>query len=82
MLSRIGLLGFFCQWLAWRSELDDIGRTVRNMVSFGIMITASIITLTVYYVVGLNGLLSALFGSMMVVTGPIVIMPMFYVLHV
>ena len=130
MLGGIGLLGFFCQWLAWwsklpailfllicgillgptfsildtdaifgdllfpfvslsvsiilfegsltlkRSELDDIGRTVRNMVSFGIIITASIVTLTVHYVVGLSWQLSALFGSIMVVTGPTVIMPM------
>ena len=130
MLGAIGILGFFCQWLAWRSklpailflllcgillgptfhildtdalfgdllfpfvslsvsiilfegsltlkrsELHDIGSTVRKMVSTGIFITATIVTLTVHYVVGLSWQLSALFGSIMVVTGPTVIMPM------
>lgn len=130
MLGLIGLLGFCCQWLAWRiklpailfllicgillgptfsilntdaifgdllipfvslsvavilfegsltlkrSELDDIGTTVRRMVSTGLVINAIIVTLAVRTFTDLNWSLSALFGCIMVVTGPTVIVPM------
>jgi len=130
MLGLIGLIGFLCQWLAWRTqlpailfllvtgillgstfgildpdalfgellfpfislsvaiilfegsltlkrtELKDIGNSVRNMVSYGALINATITTIATHYFTGLSWSLSALFGAIMVVTGPTVIMPM------
>lgn len=130
MLSLIGLLGFMCQWLAWkvkvpailfllmvgiligpvsgvldpdelfgdlllsftsfsvaiilfegsltlkRSELTDIGDVVRRLVSIGALVNAAITTIATHYLIGLSWSLSALFGAIMVVTGPTVIMPM------
>ncbi|TKB47441.1 cation:proton antiporter [Thalassotalea mangrovi] len=129
-LGLIGLLGFACQWLAWRvklpailfllltgiligpgfqlvdvdalfgnllfpfislsvaiilfegsltlklQELKDIGTTVRNMVTYGALINALVTTIATHYFIGLSWSLSALFGAIMVVTGPTVIMPM------
>lgn len=130
MLGLIGLIGFSCQWLAWRiklpailflllsgillgptfgildpdalfgdllfpfvslsvavilfegsltlkrTEIEGIGKSVRNMVSYGALITAAITTTATHYFTGLSWSLSALFGAIMVVTGPTVIMPM------
>ncbi|MDX2464163.1 MAG: sodium:proton antiporter [Porticoccus sp.] len=59
-----------------RSELSEIGDTVRNMVSYGALINAVITTIAAHYFTGLSWSLSALFGAIMVVTGPTVIMPM------
>lgn len=58
------------------SELKEIGSTVRNLVSYGALLNASITTVAVYYLTSLSWSLSALFGAIMVVTGPTVIMPM------
>lgn len=130
LLGLIGIIGFFCQWLAWKvklpailflllcgilmgpvtglldpdalfgdllfplvslsvaiilfegsltlnkSELKDIKPTVRNMVSYGALINITVTTLATHYLIGLSWSLSALFGALMVVTGPTVIMPM------
>lgn len=59
-----------------RSEISEIGKTVRNMVSYGALINAIITTIATHYFVNLSWSLSALFGAIMVVTGPTVIMPM------
>lgn len=59
-----------------RSEFKEIGSVVRNLVSYGALINASIITVATHYLAGLSWSLSALFGAIMVVTGPTVIMPM------
>lgn len=59
-----------------RNELADIGRPVRRMVTLGVVINGLIMTVAAHYLVGLNWSLSALFGAIMVVTGPTVIMPM------
>lgn len=58
-----------------RSELEDIGPVVRNMVSWGIFIHAAITTVTVWWLTDLSLSLALLFGSIMVVTGPTVIVP-------
>ncbi|MEJ2445902.1 MAG: sodium:proton antiporter [Exilibacterium sp.] len=58
------------------SELHDIGRTVRNMVTYGIFINALVTTLAVRLLTDLDWSLALLFGSIMVVTGPTVIVPM------
>ena len=57
-------------------ELKEIGKPVRNMVTFASVINAVIITVATHYLIGLSWELSALFGAIMVVTGPTVIMPM------
>ncbi|MGM0564930.1 MAG: cation:proton antiporter [Pseudomonadota bacterium] len=57
-------------------ELREIGSVVRNMVSYGALINAVITTTAVHYLVGLAWPLAALFGAIMVVTGPTVIVPL------
>ena len=57
-------------------ELKEIGRPVVNMVTYASIVNAVITTLATHYFVGLGWELSALFGAIMVVTGPTVIMPM------
>lgn len=59
-----------------RRELTEIGTPVRRMVTVGVVVNASVMTLATHYLVGLSWGLSALFGALMVVTGPTVIMPM------
>ena len=59
-----------------RSELKEIGRPVRHMVTIGVLVNGSIMTVATHYLIGLSWSLSALFGAIMVVTGPTVIMPM------
>lgn len=130
LLSLIGLLGFACQWLAWRvrlpailfllvtgillgpvfellnpdelfgdllisfislsvaiilfegsltlkrTELSEIGTIVRRLVTYGALVNAVITTIATHYLTGLGWSLSALFGAIMVVTGPTVIAPM------
>ena len=129
-LGAIALLGFCCQWLAWRTrvpgilfllicgillgpvsgvldpdalfgellfpfvslsvaiilfegsltlkltELKEIGPTVRNMVSYGALVNMFVSTVATHYLIGLSWPVAALFGAIMVVTGPTVIMPM------
>lgn len=57
-------------------ELKEIGPVVRNMVTYGALINAVITTVAVHYIVGLAWPLAALFGAIMVVTGPTVIVPL------
>lgn len=61
--------------LRWR-ELDDIGKPVRKMVTTGVLISQLVVMVATHYLLGLSWELSALFGAIMVVTGPTVIMPM------
>ena len=129
-LGAISLLGFFCQWIAWRTqlpgilflllcgislgpvlgavdpdalfgdllfpivslsvaiilfegsltlkltELKEIGTNVRNMVTYGALVNATVTAIATHYIIGLNWSIAALFGAIMVVTGPTVIMPM------
>lgn len=59
-----------------RQELSGIGRPVKNMVTIGVLINGGVMTVATHYIIGLSWSLSALFGALMVVTGPTVIMPM------
>jgi CPA1 family monovalent cation:H+ antiporter len=130
LVGLIGLIGFSCQWLAWktrqpailyllivgmilgpftgilnpdalfqdllfpfvslavaiilfegsltlkRADLRDVAKPVRNMVTFGAVINGGITAITTYYFTALGWQLSCLFGAMMVVTGPTVIVPL------
>ena len=58
------------------SELREIGSTVRNLVTLGALLTWIITAVIVHWVVGFDYALAALFGAMVVVTGPTVVMPM------
>ncbi|NNC99671.1 MAG: sodium:proton antiporter [Gammaproteobacteria bacterium] len=59
-----------------KNEFDEIGRPVRRMVTVGVVVSALLMTLAARYLTDLSWSLSALFGAIMVVTGPTVIMPM------
>lgn len=58
------------------AELKDIGPVVRNMVTVGALINAIITTVAAHYLTGIDWSLAALFGAIMVVTGPTVIVPL------
>ena len=57
-------------------QLQGIQRVVLNMVSVGMLSTWLTVTLLAHYLVGFPWPLSWLFGAIMVVTGPTVIVPM------
>lgn len=58
------------------AELREIGSTVRNLVTIGALITWIVTALTAHWAIGLDFDLALLFGAMVVVTGPTVIVPM------
>jgi CPA1 family monovalent cation:H+ antiporter len=59
-----------------RSELSEVGSVVKNLVTYGALLNGVIVTICTHYLTGISWSLSALFGAIMVVTGPTVIMPM------
>jgi CPA1 family monovalent cation:H+ antiporter len=72
----VGIILFEGSLTLKRSELSEIGNVVRNMVSYGALINATVTTIAAHYFTDLSWPLAALFGAIMVVTGPTVIMPM------
>ncbi|MDH4319146.1 MAG: sodium:proton antiporter, partial [Desulfobulbaceae bacterium] len=56
-------------------EIKGMGRIVWNMVTYGMLITLIITTLVTHWAIGLSWNLSLLFGTISVVTGPTVIVP-------
>ncbi len=58
------------------SELADIGSTVRNLVTVGAVITWLITAAGAWFFIGFQVELALLFGALVVVTGPTVIVPM------
>lgn len=58
------------------SDLQGHGKMVRNLVTIGTVITWAIVTPSAHYFLGLSWQLSCLFGAIMVVTGPTVVVPM------
>ncbi len=59
-----------------RKEFSEIGDVVRNLVSYGALVNGLIVSVATHFLTGISWSLSALFGAIMVVTGPTVIMPM------
>lgn len=57
-------------------EVRDVSKIVRHLVTWGALVTWGMIALTAHLIIGLNAELSALFGALVVVTGPTVIVPM------
>lgn len=62
-------------------ELRHIRAAVFSLVTAGIALTWLLTTVTAYFVIGLNFYLSILLGSILVVTGPTVIIPILEQLH-
>lgn len=58
------------------AELKEIGTTVRNLVTIGALVTWLLTSVIAYYAVGFEFSMALLFGAMVVVTGPTVIVPM------
>jgi NhaP-type Na+/H+ or K+/H+ antiporter len=57
------------------SELKVVGKVIRNLITFGILITWCLSTIAAYLFLNLSLALSLLLGAILVVTGPTVIMP-------
>ncbi|MBO3274882.1 cation:proton antiporter [Pseudomonas schmalbachii] len=63
------------------SEWDEIGRVVQRMVTIGALITWGVIALATHYLLGFNWEMALLFGTLTLVTGPTVIVPMLRVMR-
>lgn len=61
-------------------ELREIGTVVRNLITAGVLVTWAMTSLAAHLILGLDPDIAILFGSILVVTGPTVILPM--LLHV
>lgn len=61
-------------------EIKGYGNVVTKLVSIGMIVTWLIISIFTHYLIGLDWKLSFLFGSLVVVTGPTVIVPMLRIL--
>ncbi|MEQ8937564.1 MAG: cation:proton antiporter, partial [Gammaproteobacteria bacterium] len=57
-------------------EIKGLGKTVRNLITIGALITWVIIAFSTHYLLDFSFELSFLFGAMVIVTGPTVIIPM------
>ncbi len=58
------------------SELREVGRVVRNLVTIGALVTGLMTALASHLIVGLSWHLAALLGAILLVTGPTVIGPL------
>ncbi len=58
------------------SEISGLQSVVRRMVTSGLLVTWTVITLSTYYLLDFPFELALLFGALAVVTGPTVIVPM------
>lgn len=59
-----------------KSELSHVGKPVRNLLTIGVFITWVLASLMAYWLLGWEWKLSALFGAILTVTGPTVIIPL------
>lgn len=57
-------------------EIRGLQRVVRNLVSFGLLISGTVTALATHWLFGLGWQLAALFGALMTVTGPTVVVPL------
>lgn len=58
------------------SDIPGLEKVIRNMITFGVLISWGITTVATHLLLNFSLELSFLFGAIMVVTGPTVIMPM------
>lgn len=57
-------------------EFKQIGTLVRRLVTVGVLVTWVIVTLGCHYLLDISWAISILFGALMTVTGPTVVVPM------
>ena len=57
-------------------EIRGLAAVVRNLVTFGALVTWAVVGLAAHFIVGLDTGIALLFGALVVVTGPTVIVPM------
>lgn len=58
------------------TDIRTVTRAIRNLTSVGVAVTWGVMSVAARYIVGLDWNLSLLFGALVSVTGPTVIMPM------
>ena len=58
------------------SEIRGHGTVVRNLVTVGVVVTWALAALAAYYFLGWDPYLAALFGAIVTVSGPTVVMPL------
>ena len=63
------------------SEWHEIGSVVQRLVTLGALSTWAVITLATHWLLGFDWLLALLFGTLTLVTGPTVIVPMLRVVR-
>ena len=58
------------------SDIRTVGGAIRNLTSVGVAATWGVMSIAAHYIMGFDWELSLLFGALVSVTGPTVIMPM------
>ncbi len=58
------------------SDIRNVARIIRNLTSIGVIVTWGVMSIAAHFIVGLEWKLSLLFGALVSVTGPTVIVPM------
>ena len=58
------------------SEARGVSRIIRNLVTIGVLVTSLCMALAAHWLIGLNWEIAFLFGAIVSVTGPTVIVPM------
>jgi NhaP-type Na+/H+ or K+/H+ antiporter len=58
------------------SDIRNVTRMIRNLTSVGVVVTWGVMSAATHFIVGLEWKLSLLFGALVSVTGPTVIVPM------
>ncbi len=58
------------------SDARQVSTMIRNLTSIGVLVTAGVMGAAAHYLAGLDWKLSMLFGALMSVTGPTVVVPM------
>lgn len=58
------------------SDIPGLEKVIRNLISFGVLISWAITTLATRLLLGFSWEIATLFGAIMVVTGPTVVMPL------
>ena len=58
------------------SEFKSVGKIIRNLITIGALITWAVAAAAAHYVLNLEFKLSLLFGAILIVTGPTVILPL------
>lgn len=57
-------------------DISGLAQVIRNLITFGVLITWGVVAIATRVLLGFSWEVSFLFGALMVVTGPTVIMPM------